>query len=181
MYHSVICSARLLVHAESEEPSTPLILTNPRPYGKPRGLEKAAPQSAKEDRESWLSFLRDLKSRGLTGVRLFVSDKYLGLIETLGEVYPEAKWQRCVVHFYRNVFTVTPKGKMKMVAAMLKAIHAQEDLQAAREKSEAVVTKLELMKLGKAAKIVREGFEETLSYYSFPREHWRSLRTKNPP
>jgi len=137
-------------------------------------------EGAKEDRESWLTFLRDLKSRGLTGVRLFVSDKCLGLIESLGEVYPEAKWQRCVVHFYRNVFTATPKGKMKMVAAMLKAIHAQEDLSAAREKSEAVILKLESMKLGKAAKIVREGFEETLSYYSFPREHWRSLRTNNP-
>ena len=60
-------------------------------------------EGAKEDRESWLNFLRHLKERGLKGVRLFISDKCLGLVEALGEVYPESKWQRCVVHFYRNV------------------------------------------------------------------------------
>lgn len=137
-------------------------------------------EGTKEDRESWKGFLRHLKDRGLKGVKLFISDKCLGLVESLGEFYPEALWQRCVVHFYRNVLTATPKGKAKEVAAMLKAIHAQEDRQAAREKVQAVVKKLEKMKLGKAAGIVREGCEETLSYYEFPREHWRSLRTNNP-
>ena len=136
-------------------------------------------EGAKEDTESWRGFLRQLKGRGLSGVRLFVSDKCLGLVESLAEFYPEAAWQRCMVHWYRNVFTVVPKAKAKEVAAMLKAIHAQEDRAAAREKSQAVVTKLESLRLGQAAEIVRSGCEETLSYMSFPREHWTRLRTNN--
>ena len=130
-------------------------------------------EGTKEDKESWRNFLRYLKERGLKGVKLVISDKCLGLVEALGEFYPEARWQRCMVHWYRNVFTVVPKGKAKEVAAMLKAIHAQEDRQAAREKAEDVAEKLEAMKLGQAAAIVREGVDETLSYMAFPREHWR--------
>jgi transposase-like protein len=137
-------------------------------------------EGAKEDKESWTRFLRYLKSRGLKGVRLFVSDKCLGLVESLADFYPQAKWQRCVVHFYRNVFTAVPKGRVKEVAAMLKAIHAQEDRQAAEEKITAVAKKLKSMKLNNAAKIVEEGAKETLSYYDFPSQHWRSLRTNNP-
>ena len=137
-------------------------------------------EGAKEDRESWSNFLRSLKKRGLEGVRLFVSDKCLGLVESLGDFYPDANWQRCAVHFYRNVFSVVPRGKMKIVAAMLKAIHAQEDKKAAFEKAEAVCLKLGSMKLSKASQMVKDGCEETLSYYDFPREHWRSLRTNNP-
>ena len=118
--------------------------------------------------------------RGLKGVQLVISDKCLGLVESIGEFYPKAKWQRCAVHFYRNVFRLVPKGKVKEVAAMLKAIHAQEDREAASEKSKAVSRKLEVMKLKKAAKLVEEGAEETLSYCHFPREHWRHIRTNNP-
>jgi transposase-like protein len=137
-------------------------------------------EGTKEDLESWRSFLRHLKDRGLRVVRLIVSDKCLGLVEALGEFFPEARWQRCVVHWYRNVFTAVPKSKVKAVAAMLKAIHAQEDRQAARRKAEDVVEKLEAMKLGKAAQIVRDGVDETLSYMAFPTEHWRQIRTNNP-
>jgi transposase-like protein len=137
-------------------------------------------EGTKEDKESWRNFLRHLKERGLKGVRLIISDKCLGLVEASGEFFPEAGWQRCVVHWYRNVFTAVPKGKVKAVAAMLKAIHAQEDRQAARRKAADVVDKLEAMKLGKAAQIVREGVEETLSYMAFPTEHWRQIRTNNP-
>jgi len=137
-------------------------------------------EGTKEDKESWRSFLRHLKERGLQGVRLIISDKCLGLVEALGEFFPEARWQRCVVHWYRNVLTAVPKGKSKVVAAMLKAIHAQEDLEAARKKAEDVVAKLEGMRLGKAARIVREGAEETFSYMAFPTEHWRQIRTNNP-
>ena len=139
-----------------------------------------AKEGAKEDKESWIAFMRYLKSRGLRGVQLFVSDKCLGLVESLADFYPDAKWQRCVVHFYRNVFTAVPKGKVKDVAAMLKAIHAQEDRQAAEEKVVAVTKKLKAMKLSNAAKIVEQGASETLSYYDFPSQHWRSLRTNNP-
>jgi len=137
-------------------------------------------EGAKEDKESWTRFLRHLKTRGLTGVKLFVSDKCLGLVESLADFYPQAKWQRCVVHFYRNVFTAVPKGRVKEVAAMLKAIHAQEDRAAAEEKIAAVTKKLRAIKLSNAAKIVEEGAKETLSYYAFPSQHWRSLRTNNP-
>jgi len=69
---------------------------------------------------------------------------------------------------------------MREVAAMLKAIHAQEDREAALEKARAVAAKLEAMKLAKAAVLVREGIHETLRYYEFPSTHWRHLRTNNP-
>ncbi|MEJ2255175.1 MAG: IS256 family transposase [Nitrospirota bacterium] len=137
-------------------------------------------EGAKEDKAGWSTFLRHLKERGLKGVELVISDKCIGLVESLGEFYPDALWQRCVVHFYRNVFTVVPKGKVKEVAAMLKAIHAQEDREEAIRKTNVVAEKLDAMKLSKAAKVIKEGIEETLSYYRFPSEHWRRIRTNNP-
>jgi len=137
-------------------------------------------EGAKEDKASWAGFLRHLKARGLKGVELVTSDKCLGLVESLGEFYPKISWQRCIVHFYRNVFTVVPKGKVKEVAAMLKAIHAQEDKEEAVRKATLVADKLEKMKLARAATIIREGIQETLSYYRFPPEHWRRIRTNNP-
>jgi len=137
-------------------------------------------EGAKEDKESWNNFLRYLKDRGLKGVRLFISDKSLGLVESLADFYPESKWQRCIVHFYRNIFSVVPHGKVKYVATMLKAIHAQEDKKAARDKTLAVVEKLREMKLVKAAEMVSEFTEETITYYDFPEEHRRRIRTNNP-
>lgn len=136
-------------------------------------------EGSREDKESWSSFLKHLKERGLKGVRLVTSDKSMGLLETLPHFFPETLWQRCIVHFYRNVYSAVPKGKAREVSLMLKAIHNQEDLKAAREKAEAVVEKLKAMKLQKAAKIVQEGYEETLSYFHFPSEHWKRLRTNN--
>lgn len=137
-------------------------------------------EGAKEDIESWSNFLGHLKQRGLKGIQLVISDKCLGLIEALGKFFPDSRWQRCVVHFYRNVFSLVPKSKVKEVAAMLKAIHAQEDREEAQKKAETVANKLEVMKLKKAAELVRQGADETLAYYAFPREHWRKLRTNNP-
>jgi len=137
-------------------------------------------EGTKEDKAGWSAFLRHLKDRGLRSTRLIISDKCLGLVESLGEFYPAALWQRCTVHFYRNVFTVVPKSKVKTVATMLKAIHAQENREEAIKKSRTVVKKLKEMRLGKAADLVQEGIEETLSYYSFPQEHWRRIRTNNP-
>jgi transposase-like protein len=137
-------------------------------------------EGAKEDHASWLDFLRHLKTRGLRGTRLFISDKCLGLIESLGEVFPEAAWQRCVVHFYRNVLTIVPKARVREVADMLKAIHAQEDADAARQKAQEVAKKLHLLRLGQAADIILAGIDETISYMAFPREHWRRIRTNNP-
>lgn len=137
-------------------------------------------EGAKEDKAGWLGFLRHLKERGLEGVELFVSDACVGLVEAASEMYADAKWQRCIVHFYRNVFSVVPKGKVRPVADMLKAIHAQEDLQAAQKKAAEVAVKLRAMKLRKAADTVEGGITDTLAYYGFPREHRRRIRTNNP-
>lgn len=138
-----------------------------------------AAEGSKEDKASWLNFLRGLKERGLQGTQMFVGDRCLGLVEAVSEVFPEAKFQRCVVHFYRNVFSVVPHSKMSDVAAMLKAIHAQEDLENARAKAAQVADKLKAMKLSEAANKVIKGIEETLTYMHFPREHWIKIRTNN--
>jgi transposase-like protein len=84
-------------------------------------------------------------------VKLVIRDTCLGLLEALAEFYPEAQWQRCMVPWYRNVFTATRLGRRKEVAAMLKAIHGHEEREAARQKAEAVAQKLESMKLAQAA------------------------------
>ena len=138
-----------------------------------------AAEGLKEDLESWKSFFVWLKQRGLKDPRLIIGDKALGMVEAIGQVFPRAKYQRCIVHFYRNVFTVTPNKKVKEVAKMLKAIHAQEDKTAAMEKAKAVEEKLRGMKLSKAADKVRDSIQETLTYMGFPEEHWMRIRTNN--
>ena len=137
-------------------------------------------EGAKEDKAGWLGFLRHLKERGLTEPLLMISDKCLGLLESIAEVYPKTLWQRCIVHFYRNVFTTVPRSKRREVAAMLKAIHADEDHKEASRKADAVLEKLRRLKLRKAADCVANGIEETLTYYRFPDEHRRRIRTNNP-
>ena len=136
-------------------------------------------EGTKEDSESWRSFLRYLKERGLCGVRMITSDKCIGLVEALGEFFPDAAWQRCTVHFYRNVLKDVPRSKSREVAAMLKAVHAQEDREAAMTKANAIGEKLIAMRLPTAAKCFTAGVNETLSYMSFPREHWVRLRSNN--
>lgn len=137
-------------------------------------------EGAKEDKAGWNGFLQHLKQRGLKDVALFISDACSGLVESLGEHYPDARWQRCTVHFYRNIFSVVPTRKEREVAAMLKAIHAAEDREAAVETAHRVIDKLKAMKLHQAAKKVADSIEETLAYYSFPETHWRRIRTNNP-
>lgn len=122
----------------------------------------------KEDKASWVSFFQWLRGRGLDGVKLIVGDKCLGMMETVGEVFPEVKYQRCIVHFYCNVFSVTPRSKMKLVAKMLKAIYAQKSKKAVWEKTKMVVEELRSMKLKEVAKKVEDGIEETLTYCDFP-------------
>jgi len=137
-------------------------------------------EGCKEDKESWGSFLKYLKTRGLKGVKLFITDKCIGLVESLSEYYPDVPWQRCVVHFYRNILCKVPKARMKEVAPMLKAIYAQEDMTEAEKKARYVIGKLKEMKLTAAAKILEDGYKETMSYFQFPSEHHRSIRTNNP-
>lgn len=137
-------------------------------------------EGAKEDKSGWSGFLKHLKERGLTGVELIISDACAGLTESAADFFPDARQQRCVVHFYRNVFSHVPSTKMRDVALMLKAIHASEDRDAAQRKATDVVAKLREMRLGKAAELVDSAIIETLAYYSFPEEHWRRIRTNNP-
>lgn len=98
-----------------------------------------------ESAECWREFLSWLKSRGLRGVRMFTGDKAAGMVGSIAEVFPNAAYQRCTVHFYRNALAKVPKSK--------------------RPKA--------------AAKVVRDGYAETLTYTRFPREHWRRIRTNN--
>jgi len=137
-------------------------------------------EGEKEDLEGWRGFLRHLKDRGLSGVRLIISDACRGLVEAVEEVFPQTDWQRCVVHFYRNVFSHVPNGRIAEVARMLKAIHIQEDRKAAEKKASEIVTRLKAMKLKAAAELIDQRVGETLSYYAFPPTHWRQIRTNNP-
>jgi len=138
-----------------------------------------AAEGLKEDLESWKNFFVWLKGRGLSDVKLIIGDKALGMVDAIGQVFGNVKYQRCTVHFYRNIFTVVPHSKVKTVAKMLKAIHAQEDKEAARKKAADVVIKLRTMKLFKASQKVEESIEETLTYMDFPPEHWIRIRTNN--
>ena len=132
-----------------------------------------------ESSECWREFLSWLKSRGLRSVRMFTGDKAAGMVGSIAEVFPEAAYQRCTVHFYRNVLARVPKSRRPRVAAMLKAVHAMESHEASEAKALAVADELESMRLGEAAKVVRDGYDETLTYTRFPREHWRRIRTNN--
>ena len=130
-----------------------------------------------ESSECWRDFLSRLKSRRLRGVRMFVGDKAAGMVDSIAEVFPGAKYQRYTVHFYRNVLAKVPKSKRPQAAAMLKAIRAMESREAAAAKAEA--NDLESMRPKEVAKVVRCGYAETLAYCEMPREHWRRIRTNN--
>lgn len=138
-----------------------------------------AAEDMKEDHDSWNEFFVWLKSRGLKGVQLIIGDKNLGMLNAIPEVFPDARYQRCTVHFYRNIFSVTPRNKMKTVSMMLKAIHAQECRVSAQNKAKQVAQKLREMKLSAAAKKLEDGIDETLTYMGFPSQHWTRIRTNN--
>ena len=132
-----------------------------------------------ESSECWRDFPSRLRSRGLRGVRMIVGDKASGMVGSIAEVLPDAAHRRRAVHFYRNVLARVPKSRRAAVAAMLKAINAMESREAAEAKALAVADELERMRLGEAARVVREDSPETLAYTAFPREHWRRIRTNN--
>lgn len=133
----------------------------------------------RESEDSWREFLLGLRERGLSGVRMVTGDKSAGMLGALAEVFPDAMYQRCTVHFYRNVLAKVPQRRRKAVAAQLKAIHAQESLAASVRKAKEVAESLRTSKLADAARIVEEGYMETLTYARFPPEHWRRVRTNN--
>ena len=127
----------------------------------------------------WRELLSWLRSRGLHGVRMVVGDNAPGMVGSIAGVFPEAACRRCAVHFYRNVPVRAPKSRRAAVAAMLKAVHAMESREASEAKALAVAEELEGMRLGEAARVVRAGYAETLTYTGFPREHWARIRTNN--
>ena len=137
-------------------------------------------EGAKEDKSGWSAFLRHLVDRGLSGVQLIISDACRGLVESIADYLPDARWQRCMVHFYRNVFSHVPTTKVREISHMLKAIHAQESRDAAQEKAATIVEDLRRQKLGKAAELIEAHIDETLNYYRFPDSHWLKIRTNNP-
>jgi len=106
----------------------------------------------KEGKANWVSFFQWLRGRGPDGVKLIVGGTCMGILETVGEVFPDAKYQRCIAHFCRNVFSVVSKSKVRIVAKMLKAIHTQESKKASRETAKAVVAELKAMKLKEATR-----------------------------
>ena len=125
-----------------------------------------AAEGGKENKESWLKFLRSLKERGLSGVRLMIGDKCLGLVEAIREVFPNAEYQRCIVHFMRNVFCNVPRTRGKEIGAKLKAIFAQEYREACRRKAEEVAQFLRDNKMKSAA--ITELRESTVRFGDGP-------------
>lgn len=123
-----------------------------------------------ESAESWRELLSWLKGRGLSGARLATGDRCAGMPGALEEVFPGARHRRRTVHFYRNVPGRVPVTGRKAAARMLKAIHAQESREACGRKAGEVADELESMRLGAAARTVRDGFAETLAYTEFPPE-----------
>lgn len=133
----------------------------------------------REDKASWLELLRLLVKRGLTGVRLIVADAHLGLTEAAKACFPSALYQRCKVHFMRNVFSKVPRRESAAVSLMLKAIFAQESKAAALSKAKEVAGVLRARKLTKAAEVLEGGIEAATTFYRFPSEHWRYIASNN--
>src|SRR5438093_7625989 len=119
-----------------------------------------------EDHEFWLQFLRQLVSRGLTGVRLVISDSHLGLKQAVAQVFVGATWQRCRVHFMRNALATVPKVAQQMVAATLRTIFAQPDLATAQD-AVARISRLFEKRYPKLVEVLREVHKDVLAYYGY--------------
>jgi transposase-like protein len=131
-----------------------------------------------EDHQFWLGFLRDLKDRGVGGVRLVTSDAHLGLKAAVAQVFTGATWQRCRVHFMRNALSSVPKQAQQMVAAMVRTIFAQPDAESARETVSRVCRLFE-KRFPQLVALLQEAEADVLAYYGFPVEHRRQLWSTN--
>ncbi len=132
-----------------------------------------------EDGAAWTSFLRGLVARGLSGVRLVISDDHLGLKQAIGAVLPGAGWQRCRVHFVRNLLTRVPKSAGTLVATLVRSIFAQPDQEAVWAQHARMVDQLQ-ERFPEAATLLAEAGPDVLAFASFPREHWRQIWSNNP-
>ena len=131
-----------------------------------------------ENEAYWSDFLRELKARGLTGVRLLVSDAHEGLKAAIARVFPEARWQRCKVHFLRNLGQRIPRKKRPALVALAKTIFEQESAQDARNQRALVVEIFHRAGMTEAATFL-ERSDEVLSYLEMPSEHWTKLHSTN--
>ena len=138
-------------------------------------------EGMKEDRDSWEQFVRSMIERGLKGVRLVVGDRCAGLVATVGSMLPKARYQRCMVHFMRNVLSKVPPIHREWASAALKAVFAMESRESALAKAGTVAAEMESRKLKAAANCLREGVGETTTYLldEFPDGHRRRIRTNN--
>jgi transposase-like protein len=134
---------------------------------------------ASEDEAFWKAFLRGLTSRGLKGVKLVISDAHEGLKAAVAAVLTGAAWQRCRVHFMRNVLCHVRKADNSMVAAAIRTVFAQPNQEAARQQLAEVVAVMK-PRWPKAAKVLANGEEEVLTYMTFPVEHWTRIYSTNP-
>ncbi len=132
-----------------------------------------------EDLEHWRAFLQDLVARGVRGVRLVISDAHRGLKQAIAEVFLGAGWQRCRVHFLRNLEAQVPKNAQAMVAATVRPIFQQADRTAAQAQLKQVCEVLQ-PRFPKAVAMLERAEEEILAFYDFPREHWRQIYSTNP-
>jgi putative transposase len=132
-----------------------------------------------EDGACWQGFLRDLVGRGLSGVQLVISDAHQGLKAAIATVLQGATWQRCRVHFIRNVLALVPKSAQEMVAATIRTVFAQPDPASAREAWRKVADSLR-GRFGRVADLLDEAEADVLAYLAFPREHWRQIWSNNP-
>ena len=138
-------------------------------------------EGMKEDGDSWEQFVRGMIERGLKGVRLVVGDRCAGLVSTVNSMLPKARYQRCMVHFMRNVLSKTPPTHRQWASAALKAIFAMDSRESALAKAESVAAEMEARRLKAAANCLREGVGETTTYLlpEFPDGHRRRIRTNN--
>ena len=132
-----------------------------------------------EDGVFWTAFLRSLRGRGLAGVRLVISDAHRGLTGAIAAVFLDAAWQRCRVHFLRNVLARIPKGRAEMVLALIRTIWAAPDPAAVREQLDAVADKL-APGFPAVAAMLREAREDVTAFAAFPPAHWKKIWSTNP-
>ncbi len=134
---------------------------------------------ASESLESWQTFLRRLKDRGLHGVRLVTSDAHAGLKSAIAAELTGAAWQRCKVHFMRNELAHVSHGQKEAFAADLKSIFAQPNRDLPEQRLAAVVAQYRRSS-SRAVAILEDGGPDALSFYGFPTKHWRKIATTNP-
>jgi len=132
-----------------------------------------------EDGAFWTAFLRGLKARGLGGVRLVTSDAHTGLKQAIAAVFQGSAWQRCRVHFMRNVLANVPKGSSEMVAAAIRTIFAQPDIEHVHEQFDVIATMLGRQS-PKVEDMLHEAKGDLLAFAAFPQSHWRQIWSTNP-